>query len=36
MSNIKGNKVATQLVGLLLCILLIPTAFAAESLTNDI
>src|SRR5665647_2364754 len=36
MSNIKGNKVATQLVGLLLCILLIPTAFAAENLTNDV
>ena len=36
MSNIKGNKVAIQVVGLLLCILLIPTAFAAESLTNDV
>ena len=36
MSNIKGNKVATQLAGLLLCILLIPTAFAAESVTNGV
>lgn len=34
MSNIKGNKFTTQLAGFLLCILLIPTAFAAESLTN--
>jgi len=34
MSNIKGSKVTTQFVGFLLCILLMPTAFAAESLTN--
>jgi hypothetical protein len=34
MSNIKGSKVTAQFVGLLLSILLIPTAFAAESLTN--
>lgn len=36
MSNIKGSKVAVQLAGLLICLLLIPNAFAAESLTKNV